>query len=60
MESPDGQFRWDGRRWVATPRRTRRTVLLVLLILCGVLGIPLILIAVVWGPAIIEMFRLFA
>jgi hypothetical protein len=57
--SPDGRFRWDGRRWVATPQQTLRTVLIVLGILAAGMVLLLGLLAVVLGPAIVEMIKVF-
>ena len=57
LVSPDGRFRWDGQRWVATPRQMRRSALLALLILGVVFGIPLLLLVAIWAPAIIAILR---
>jgi hypothetical protein len=57
LVSPDGRFRWDGKRWVATTRQLRRSALLALLILGVVFGIPLLLLIAIWARPIIAMFR---
>lgn len=57
--SPDGRFRWDGERWVPTAHQRRRTCLLVLAIVGGVFAAFLALFLVVFGPAILALFRVF-
>ena len=57
--SPDGRFHWNGERWVATAYQRRRTCLLVIAILGGILAAFLALFLIVLGPTIIALFRVF-
>ena len=57
--SPDGRFRWNGQRWVPTRKQQRRTWLLALAILGGIVGLLLVLFLIVFGPVIVELFKVF-
>jgi hypothetical protein len=58
--SPDGRFRWNGEHWVPTPKQQRRTWLLVVAILGGILGLLAVLILIVFGPVIVELVKVFS
>jgi hypothetical protein len=58
--SPDGRFSWNGERWVPTAYQRRRTCLLVIAILGGVLAAFLALFLIVVGPTILALFRVFS